>query len=271
MKKLTTMTALALAALGAIATAASAASVDTNDTDLILGFRITDTAGTGGSSDLEVDLGSTSQFTSTAAFTLNGTTGLSVNDLVSTYGSTWATRSDLTFGAAGVTSSGNTQNSFLVTEAVGSDAPSNSNLAVVSGVIGSLSTGLAGTPQTANSTDSSVIGTTANPASKISNSYTGALQTQAGNDYTYFPHGSTESGLPVGTLDLYSYVQSPGGRGVPTQFGTLLGTLTLDAAGDLAYKGVDATVAPEPSTYAMVAGAMGLLFLGMRRRQSMVG
>lgn len=271
MKKLTTITALALAALGIVSTSAFAQVVSTNDTDLILGFRVTDTSGTGANSNLEVDLGSTSLFTSTASFTLNGASGLSVNDLIGTYGSNWATRSDLTFGAAGITSSGNTQNSFLVTEQVGSNFQSNSNLAGVSGVIGSLAGGLLDRTQTANSTGSSVIGSTLNPASGIANSYTGAIQNEAGSDYTYFPTGTTESGSPVGTLDIYSYVQSPGGRGVPTEYGTLLGTLSLDSSGDLTYTGVDFTAAPEPSTYAMMAGAMGLLFLAMRRRQSMVG
>lgn len=271
MKKLTTLTALALAAFGLAATSASAQTVSTNDTDLILGFRVTDTAGTGGNSNLEVDLGSTSLFTSTASFTLNGANGLSVNDLISTFGSTWSSRTDLTFGAAGVTSSGNTDHSFLVTEEVGMNYKSQSDLSGVSGVIDSLATGLFGQTQTGNSTVSAVIGTSANPASGISNSYTGAVQTQSTSDYTYFPTGTTESGAPVGTLDIYSYVQSPGGRGVPTEYGTLLGTLSLDASGDLTYTGVDAITAPEPSTYAMMAGAMGLLFLAMRRRQSLVG
>jgi hypothetical protein len=97
MNKLTKVAILALTAAGLASLSASAANVSTNETDLILGFQITDGTGTGSASNLEVDLGSTSLFTTTASLTLNQ---LAAADLSATYGANWASRTDLTFGIA---------------------------------------------------------------------------------------------------------------------------------------------------------------------------
>jgi hypothetical protein len=69
--------------------------------DLILGFRAS--GGTGAATNLEVNIGKASLYTSAVPGTIVAVAGLSVLDLTSTYGTGWATRSDLTWGIIGTT------------------------------------------------------------------------------------------------------------------------------------------------------------------------
>jgi hypothetical protein len=274
MKKLTLLTAVALAT-AALSGHAAAQTVTAGSDDLILGFNVANGFANAGVDDLEVDLGNVSQFTTTASFTLStsgtATSGqpLSVADLISTYGSSWASASTgLTWGVAGTTTTG--ANSF---EASSSNGPlaEESNFSGAAGVVAGLVEGLDNASATNNSAFSSVIGSSSAPASADADSFF-SLQSSGGSaDYSYFlPSGVTlvngGSGNPLGSLELISYVQhSPknGGSGL----GTELGVFTLGSNGALTYTGV---AAPEPSTWAMMAGAMGFLFLAVRNRRSMI-
>ena len=88
---------LALASVALLAPVGQAATVTANLGDLVVGFQVQNTGSAPGfSSDLEVDLGPVSQFYGGTNVTL---TALAVQDLINTYGSAWATRSDLLWGA----------------------------------------------------------------------------------------------------------------------------------------------------------------------------
>jgi hypothetical protein len=86
-----------LAALGLALPAV--AQVQANTGDLILGFRAT--GGTGQNVNLEVNLGSVSQFQGQAAGTTLSISRLSAADLAATYGAAWASRTDLYWGIVG--------------------------------------------------------------------------------------------------------------------------------------------------------------------------
>ena len=86
-----------LAALGLALPAM--AQVQANLGDLILSFRAT--GGAGQNVNLEVDLGSVAQFQGLAAGTTLSVSRLNVNDLIATYGASWATRTDLFWSVIG--------------------------------------------------------------------------------------------------------------------------------------------------------------------------
>jgi hypothetical protein len=254
MNKLTKAALLALTAASLATLSASAANVSTGPTDLILSFQVTDNTGTGSASNLEVDLGDFSLFTSSGpTLTLNQ---LSVSDLVSTYGSNWATRGDLAFNVAGLTST--TSNNFDTTYSAANPQQS-SNLSGPTAKIGGLVGGLGGTAQSANSTKSGVV------SNSQGNSFTQEV-TDAGaldGDYGYFaPNGVTQLN-GTGSIDLYSFTQKSVARG-QTNPATLLGAFGLTSGGVLTYT---PAAVPEPSAYALGICA-ALLFLVLRRRAS---
>ena len=86
-----------LAALGLALPAT--AQVQTNLGDLILGFYAT--GGVGQNINLEVDLGSVSQFQGQPAGATLQISALAAADLAATYGANWATRTDLFWGIIG--------------------------------------------------------------------------------------------------------------------------------------------------------------------------
>jgi hypothetical protein len=256
---------------------ATAQSVSAGQGDLILGFNVQPGGTNAGVSDLEVNLGSLSLYTTTASFTLS-TTGtatagapLSVADLVATYGSNWnSSTSGLTWGLLG---SADGTSTFVA----GSTSPqsNNSNESTPASDGTSIANQLNGSAATANSAYSSVLGTSAAPAIGAPNTWGNLVNESTGGAYGFFSNPTVVEvnggiGNPVGSLELISYApyanstHPPAHYGTPT--GTELGTFSLDAAGDLTFTG-SAVAAPEPSTYALMAGAMGLLFLAVRRRQ----
>jgi hypothetical protein len=257
MNKLTKTAMLALLAVSFAAVSASAQNVPAGPDDLILGFQVTDGAGQGGTSNLEVDLGDISLYTPVTSYTLSQ---LAVADLVSTYGSNWATRSDLSWGVAGVSSVGTNQ--FALTYS-GSSAPSDSSAqAVPYGAIGALPGGLNTTAHTANSTSSAVL-----PTSQ-GNSYTGEL-TDGGTtsaDFQFFSQTDitdVNGGAgAVGSVDLYTFNQGTGRTQPPA---TLDGVFSLSSDGTLSFNA--AAAVPEPSAYALGICAV-LLFIVLKRRQS---
>jgi hypothetical protein len=243
MNKLTKVAMLAIVAASLASVSASAQNVSTSANDLILGFEITDNSGQGATSDLEVDLGSITNFTNTASLTLSQ---LSVADLVSTYGSGWATRSDLAWGAAGVISAGSETFDATINAPSSAKNSSQSALNAPTGAIGALYQGLL-----ANST---------------ANSWTGERTNLGGSssDFQYFnPTQVTDTTAPVGSINLYSFFPSSGRSPAPP---TLLGSFSLSSAGALTYVG-SAYAVPEPSAYALGICA-ALLFVVLRRRQT---
>ena len=253
MKKMNklTMAALALVALGFASTAASA-QVAAGNNDVILGFQIA--SGTGSNTNLEVDLGSISQFSKTAVLTLNQ---LNVNDLTGTYGSTWA---DLSAGVNwSVAAEGTASNTFLLTSTTSIKTASGSTLAAPYGQIGNLAGGLNGQAVTANSASAAAIGTNSAPASGISTSYTSL---EAGTGYGYAPNAEQTG---AGTDELYSFAPGVKSGGVFPSANDL-GTFSLGTDGTLTFTGINAAAVPEPSAYALGICAV-LLFVVLRRRQ----
>jgi hypothetical protein len=88
----------ALLALGGIAATAQA-QIQAQANDLILGFHAL--GGQGGSISLEVDLGSISNYSGVPAGTSLPISRLAAADLAATYGSNWASRTDLFWGIIG--------------------------------------------------------------------------------------------------------------------------------------------------------------------------
>jgi hypothetical protein len=287
MKKLTLTAAIVLAATAFYAPHASAQVGSAGSTDLVLSFRVTDGQGTGASTDLEVDLGSEANFTSSTALTTPD--ALLETDLVATYGANWATRTDLVWGVAGIigvtgTNPSNRVYSFDATSSAGAQlAGSSPTFTSAYTNIGGLVSGLNNGTALGVDANAAQIGNSTISASSTSDSYITQLSNQGAynGDYGYFTPGAlgspiNTSGLtevnygvsqsPIGSDELYSYATTK----VAGTDGTNLGTFSLDAAGDFAFTGSAAVAAPEPSTYALMAGAMGLLFLAVRRRRSNV-
>ena len=101
MKKLTKLSLLALVSLS-IAGPAWAQTPTPGFNDLILDFRFSNQAN--GTSDLEVDLGSYTQFAlGGTGFTNSPSAELNVSDLTSTFGSNWATSGNVVFSVVGDT------------------------------------------------------------------------------------------------------------------------------------------------------------------------
>lgn len=254
MNKLTKVAILALTAAGFASISASAQNVNSGALDLILGFQVDDGTNPGATSNLEVDLGPASNFTTTTA--LETLPQLSVADLTSVYGTNWASRGDLEFGIAGVT------NGTLVTfDMTDSGTPAeSSNLSAPYGAISGLSGGINSATQTSNSTSAGVVPTTQG------NSFS-SEENGANGDYNYFnPTGSTQT-LTSGSgasINLFSFAQA-GGKTPP--LAPELGTFSLSSSGVLTYVGINPTATPEPSAYALGICAV-LLFLVLKRRHS---
>jgi hypothetical protein len=257
--------ALALAALGLASTAASAATVSPGANDLVLGFQLA-----GNNTDLEVDLGPSSQFTTTATLTLSQ---LSVADLTAIYGSNWASTAlgtGVNWSIAGLTSQSSTDNTFEATS-INTTAPksgTSTTLATPEGAISSLATGsfaagsLNGATATANSSSSAAIGGVVNATNPAGTSASGLSQSyqslEGGNGYTFVPNAEQTG---AGTDNLFLFA-----AGVKNSPSTELGTFSLSSAGVLTYNGTAAAV-PEPSAYALGICA-ALLFWVLKRRKS---
>jgi len=246
---------------------------------LVIGFEAT--SGTGQTTNIEVDLGSASNFTSAAS-------GQIVNlgsDLSTAYGSTWNTRTDLAFGIVGsngssgplfATSSydqGNpppawTQKSggfygtpnSKITTLYGSSSITgsfgNSTDVTILSDIGTQTSALGGTLQGI----STVAGDTGSwSATKTSNSPFGmSWASTSGVVFTTLTDMNASSNPGTGEAELYKIAAGSGNA-------MDLGTFTLGSDGILTFTGL--TAIPEPSTYAMILGVFALGFVMLRRRQ----
>lgn len=251
---------LALAGGALLATAVSAAPVVANPGDLILGFRAE--SGMGSGFNLEVNLGSISNFYNAAPGTVFNLTGLVIQDLKDTYGENWYERTDLFWGAAAHYSNGiedpngKPACTLWVTDvadpvykraSASSQAPPGVKIqGLYSGGPGQLN----GAPSTTNSPVAAV----------INNTQSGSWSAQSlpggwGNSFGYFNpriDGAIGSVKTLTLVELLPYAP------LPKIEGDKLGTLTLSTEG-LMFQAI-----PEPSTGLLIG--LGLCLSLMARR-----
>jgi hypothetical protein len=252
-----------LLALGSVALLTSVVHAQTVTSplgDLILGFRAT--GGTGAGLNLEVDLGSISNFYDGAN---NGLTlpGLAVQDLIDTYGASWGSRTDLFWGAAATI--GNAQadpngkpastlwatgvpgNAVPLDGSSGLQSPAATKIAALyHGFVGSLN----GSTSTSNSS----------AAASINNSASGSWSSQetGGNSFGYFSPKIDGQVSSVGTLNLYELQPS---STFPRPAATDIGELVLTQ------NGVSFQAVPEPSTWVLAAAGLGMSMMVLRRKR----
>jgi len=264
MKKITTRSGrkmlLALASVTLLTSAVHAQTVTSSLGDVILGFRAT--GGTGGGVNLEVDLGSISNFYNGANSGLT-LPGLAVQDLIDTYGANWGSRTDLFWGAAAT--DGNAQNdpngklasTLWATGVPGNAVPLDGSSGLQSpGAtrIAALYHGFIGSLNGSGSTSNSSV------AASIANSASGSWSSQetGGNSFGYFSPKIDGQGSSVGILNLYELQPS---TDFPRDTATDIGTLVLTQNG-LSFEAV-----PEPSAGVLVALGLGMSITLFRRRR----
>jgi len=258
--------ALAGVALLAPVRYAGAQSITPAFGDLILGFRAG--GGVGGALDLEVDLGSISNFYDAAPNSTFTLPQLAAQDLIDTYGASWNTRTDLFWGAVSTTGrvSGydvNPKDTLWATAPNGAPAwqqasqfaqgPASANIEPMYD---------AGSPGTLNGATPT---TNSASAAVLSNGATGSWGYQdtktTGTSFGYFNptvdnSANTASGPAISQL----YQLQPGSGAA-----TLLGNLILGSDGTLSFQAV-----PEPSAGVLVLLGLGSVLMLRRRKASRV-
>ena len=261
-----------IAAIGmtSLAISSYAQTVTAADGDLIMGFRTT--GAPGNTQDLEVDLGSYTNFDDLVGGTTFTLTQLSPLDL-NTYGAAgaWASRSDLFWSVSGSSynvggSIGLPNNTIFETSVDASLSNSGSGSTVfkrqtsnsqllVSQTLDTFVGGLNGSSQTANSSSASLVSDSANSYNtNISNGGSNTRPWGATSaSLMTFTNVENNTNIPVG-----SFVQSDLYEMLPTASGTAnaleLGYFRLYNDGTLTF-----TEVPEPSTYAI--GVLAALFV----------
>jgi len=198
--------------------------------DLILGFRAV--GGTGAGVNLEVDLGSVSNFYNGASSML-ALSQLVTQDLIDTYGANWGTRTDLFWAAAAT--DGNAQadpngkpaSTLWATGVPGDAAPIEGTSGLQSPAatkIFGLYNGSLGSLDGATSTSNS------SAAAVIQNTLAGSwsVQETSGNSFGFFNPKIDGQVSNVGALNLYELQPT---TTFPRPAGTLLGTLILTQNG----------------------------------------
>jgi hypothetical protein len=277
-QKQITILAVALAGVALMETGAHAqTTVAGAQGDLILGFR--DPSGTV-NNNLMVDLGAPANFVSFAStdpgstvslaygsfgagyssfFGSNQNVGLSVNDLITAYGSSWATQSNtLSWSVFGYGSSSTLYGSFSGTVA------NRGSTSTQNGIISKLQT-----------EDSSFLGSTTTMQSPEANNLTDpySIALSNGNPGTYSKNynslsQSTETVVPISGTDTAQLwiVPTNAGGGAPPAADDI-GTLTFGSNGNLTFTAAGSV--PEPSTVGLL-GLAGAGWLGMLRRRRSV-
>jgi hypothetical protein len=261
LKHLIATAVLALTGLPFLAPSAKAGTVTTNLSEVILGFRAT--GGMGADISLEIDLGPAAQFYNAGAGSVTTLTQLNVQDLISTYGPDWNTRSDLYWGIVGTTGASvgtpdNSRPSKTLWASSPETTPGTQSLVRNKGttfaqqgpantIATMLVNGAPGTLSGATSTANSGSAAKINAASPGSWAY--QIQIADGTSFGYFnpvvenplntiptsPSGVDGTGYTV--LDFYELVPGSGA-------GTLLGGFGLNSSGKLVFAKSIALFAP---------------------------
>jgi len=252
---------LALAGIALLTASVRAQVVSAQQGDLILGFQAS--GGTGAGVNLEVDLGSISNFYNGANIGLT-LPGLAVQDLIDTYGANWGSRTDLFWGAAATDgNAANDANGKLASTLWATGVPGNAApLSGTSGLqspaatrMGGLYQGFVGSLNGASSTSNSAT------AARISNSESGSwsVQETSGNSFGFFSPKIDGQVASVGTLNLYELDPT---ATFPRPAAEEIGTLVLNGSG-LSFQAV-----PEPSTWVLAIVGLGMSMLVLRRKSA---
>ena len=252
--------AIAASVIGLSTSVASAAgTVTASQNDLLIGFQDINGNGTSGTNvptDLEIDLGSVTNFEpggsdyTGAVITLPQ---LVLNDLTTIYGSNWANaNSGVNWSVAGT---GTGASTFLDTQTIPLTDNSSSALNPVVTAINTFRQGLNGATALSDSSTGAAIGNSTTPAANITNSYT-YTETQNGNS-AGFGYSSNDEQTGAGTDELY--LVSPGTSLTLAQD---LGTFKISSSGVLTFQ---SQAVPEPSAYALGICAV-VLFWVLKRR-----
>ena len=233
---------LAFAALSLAATAS--AQVQANLNDLILGFRAT--GGQGQNINLEVDLGSVSQFHGKPAGTTLTISGLSAADLTAIYGSGWSSRDDLWWGIVGTTGRFHTGPDSEAADTLWATRPQSTagtqslpyaraSASAQANGASAIETLIAGAPASLsglNATVNSAVSASVNAT--LAGSYTFQdTQVQAGTSFNFFnplidTAAKPMSGQTAALADLYEIQPGSGDA-------TYLGTFSLSISGQLTF------------------------------------
>lgn len=294
--KITKLSLLAAAALGSmmVAPRSEAQTLTVSEGDLLVGFYMLNSAGTGVEANTYVfNLGAASVFReNTLSFSNSlGNLGNIGDDLDTAFGAGWQDSSRLRWGifggvsSGGGTVSGDPIRTVYYSQGLSSFSPdSTTNPATTGGNHGTLSNAVTAAMTGANGQATGDNAHGAIVSSSATNNYASFLPPLSG---TYFGIGvnplgsfgagtigtsSSDGGYGVeGALDMYRILGTTSGAdltaGLSTgnaalRSGQYIGTLTLDSAGNLRMDAV-----PEPSTYALMAIA-GIAILIFRRRRT---
>jgi len=235
---------LATAALALVSAASvNAAGVSYTTGDFFLGIRSSDSTYT---TDLLVDLGQGFDFTQNISFTISGSLK---TDIAAQFGSDWYGRSDVLYS---IISANN-----LTSVAYASNPSTDDSVWNNSTSLGTVKSNVA-----------SMAASTYKGKASTANCTVAVLQNTS-DTYSYYdmsPDGGNGNGISFGYFDpsIETTTNSTLSLDRITQgnnnAGTNLGTLALDDNANLTF-----TAVPEPSTYALLIGAFGVLGL-MRRR-----
>jgi len=249
------MNKFALATLAALAMGITGASAQTSD--LILSFddlsgNNTNNAVSG--TDLEFDLGSYTNYTTTTATE----TVLNVNSLLTglyTGGHVYSTSTGIKWDVAGADATGATDLIDITTTLPnqanpGSTSQENGNISnVIDAVEG------AGISEGTQETPTSLGNVLEDPKSNLN-----SFNSQGGETGFGGIQGDVTTGAGSMTLVEYNDSATP----------KIEGTFTLSSNGNLTFVGASEAAVPEPSTYALFISGALLLFVALRRRKTVV-
>jgi hypothetical protein len=233
---------VAVAALAASSYAATAANGD-----LVLGFK-----SSAWTTDVVIDLGNVSNYTAPGTYTI----GNFASQLTSTAAITWGAVADVSDITGTVSDVAYLSSKWLnatgtlgVANSTNWDGKSQDQINLVYAKAGNVYNGIG----------SYTVGVAKTIATSSANSWTKNDTSSSAFNFTSAQFNNTLSnlgGTNFSASDLYS-VQNDGTTGTST----LVGTFAVFQNGDVTF-----TVIPEPSTYALILGAMTVGFVGLRRR-----
>jgi hypothetical protein len=255
--KIKRMLGSASIALAMIAATHAQSTITVSTDDLILGFKET-----GATNNLEVDLGSVTNFLSGGTYATGTETTLSqlsATDLTAQFG-TWAGTNQVTFAVAGADG---TNNTIWATDKSTTALKQGTSQGTATNAILTVYSGLNNATSTANSATAAAITATG------AQSWSKMITTANNFSWSSLNNMATNTTALTGTdgstsVSLYLYQLTEGS----TSAGTLLGTFKLYDNGILSFTSLSAI--PEPSTYAMILGVAALGFVMIRRRQQVL-